>query len=111
MTPHSTGGGATDTHQSTTDPEAMLHRKGQGMEAKLAYLGHVLKAAWDQGNEASTRFDRPWILMKGLTDETMAIGPRLESGGEVSVSPAPSRTAVVGRWQRRTRAFKNSMPH
>ena len=31
-----------DTHQSTTDPEAMLHRKGGGKEAKLAYLGHVL---------------------------------------------------------------------
>ena len=31
-----------DTHQSTTDPAAMLHRKGQGKEAKLAYLGHVL---------------------------------------------------------------------
>ena len=31
-----------DTHQSTTDPEAILHRKGQGKEAKLAYLGHVL---------------------------------------------------------------------
>ena len=31
-----------DTHQSTTDPEAMLHRKGAGKEAKLAYLGHVL---------------------------------------------------------------------
>ena len=31
-----------DTHQSTTDPEAMLHRKGQGKEAQLAYLGHVL---------------------------------------------------------------------
>ena len=30
-----------DTHQSTTDPEAILHRKGQGKEAKLAYLGHV----------------------------------------------------------------------
>ncbi len=31
-----------DTHQSTSDPEAMLHRKGHGQEAKLAYLGHVL---------------------------------------------------------------------
>ena len=31
-----------DTHQSTTDPEAMLYRKGKGKEAKLAYLGHVL---------------------------------------------------------------------
>ena len=31
-----------DTHQSTTDPESMLYRKGKGKEAKLAYLGHVL---------------------------------------------------------------------
>ncbi len=31
-----------DTYQSTTDPAAMLHRKGQGKEAKLASLGHVL---------------------------------------------------------------------
>jgi IS5 family transposase len=31
-----------DTHASTTDPEARLHRKGAGKEAKLAYLGHVL---------------------------------------------------------------------
>ena len=31
-----------DTHASTTDPEAMLHKKGPGKEAKLAYLGHVL---------------------------------------------------------------------
>jgi transposase len=31
-----------DTHQSTTDPDAQLYRKGKGKEAKLAYLGHVL---------------------------------------------------------------------
>ena len=30
------------THQSTTDPEAMLCRKSKGKEAKLAYPGHVL---------------------------------------------------------------------
>lgn len=30
------------THQSTTDPEARLFKKGKGHEAKLAYLGHVL---------------------------------------------------------------------
>lgn len=30
------------THQSTTDPEAKLFKKGKGREAKLAYLGHVL---------------------------------------------------------------------
>jgi len=31
-----------DTHQSATDPDAMLARKGQGKEAKLSYAGHVL---------------------------------------------------------------------
>ena len=31
-----------ETHASTTDPEAQLHRKGAGKEAKLAFLGHAL---------------------------------------------------------------------
>jgi len=31
-----------DTHQSTTDPEALLARKGKGKEAKLSYAAHVL---------------------------------------------------------------------
>jgi IS5 family transposase len=31
-----------ETHESTTDPEARLFRKGQGKEAKLSYMGHVL---------------------------------------------------------------------
>ncbi len=31
-----------DTHQSKTDPDAKLYRKGHGQEAKLGYLGHVL---------------------------------------------------------------------
>ena len=31
-----------DTHQSTTDPDARLARKGIGREAKLSYAGHVL---------------------------------------------------------------------
>jgi len=31
-----------ETHQSTTDPEARLYRKGDGQPAKLCYLGHAL---------------------------------------------------------------------
>jgi hypothetical protein len=31
-----------ETHQSKTDPDARLYRKGHGQEAKLGYLGHVL---------------------------------------------------------------------
>lgn len=52
--PPSTGGGRNEevdfkgekrsnkTHASTSDPEAMLYRKGPGMEAKLCYIGHAL---------------------------------------------------------------------
>jgi transposase len=31
-----------ETHESTTDPDARLARKGNGREAKLSYAGHVL---------------------------------------------------------------------
>lgn len=31
-----------DTHQSTTDAEARLYRKGKGKEAKLSFMGHVV---------------------------------------------------------------------
>lgn len=31
-----------DTHQSTTDPESRLYRKGAGKEAKLSFMGHVV---------------------------------------------------------------------
>ena len=31
-----------ETHQSKTDPEAKLARKGKGKEAKMSYAGHIL---------------------------------------------------------------------
>jgi transposase len=31
-----------ETHQSTTDPEARLYKKGDGQPARLCYIGHVL---------------------------------------------------------------------
>lgn len=31
-----------DTHQSTTDPDARLYRKGKGQEAKLYFMGHAV---------------------------------------------------------------------
>ena len=31
-----------DTHQSTTDPDARLLKKGKGKEAKLCFMGHAL---------------------------------------------------------------------
>ena len=31
-----------DTHESSTDPESRLYRKGRGKEARFYYMGHVL---------------------------------------------------------------------
>ncbi len=31
-----------ETHESTTDPDARLYRKGDGQESKLCYMGHAL---------------------------------------------------------------------
>src|SRR5213594_5234377 len=31
-----------ETHESKTDPDARLYRKGKGKEAKLCYAGHVV---------------------------------------------------------------------
>ena len=31
-----------DTHESSTDPEALLFRKGKGKESKLCHMGHIL---------------------------------------------------------------------
>lgn len=31
-----------DTHESTTDPDARLYRKGKGKESRLTYMGHAL---------------------------------------------------------------------
>ena len=31
-----------ETHASTSDPDAMLYRKGSGMEARLCFIGHAL---------------------------------------------------------------------
>ena len=31
-----------DTHESTTDPDAKLYRKGNGQPAKLCFMGHAL---------------------------------------------------------------------
>lgn len=31
-----------ETHQSTTDPQARLYKKGDGQPAKLCYMGHAL---------------------------------------------------------------------
>ena len=56
------------THQSSTDPQARLYRKGGGQEAKLCYLDHALMdnrhglIADTRTTEASARAERETVL-------------------------------------------------
>jgi transposase len=53
---------ANGTHQSTTDPEARLFRKGPGKEARLSYMSQVL---WNQTSRE---------LSTGVSPQAVGIG-------------------------------------
>src|SRR5215208_4209941 len=73
-----------ETHESTTDPDAKLYRKGDGQESRLCYLGHVLMenrnglaVAGDvtQATGTAEREEIPaasWALSSGPKDHTLA---------------------------------------
>src|SRR3989449_1556338 len=71
-----------DTHQSTTDPDAMLARKGKGREAKLAYAGHVL-------------LDNRYGLVANVC-VTAATGTAEREAALVLLAEAPRATTVGG---------------
>src|SRR5712664_2345882 len=70
------------THASTTDPQALLYRKGAGREAKLCYQGHVLTE------------NRPGLAVEGGLTPANGYGERaaaLEMVGPV----APTRRVTL----------------
>ena len=83
-----------DTHQSTTDPEAMLYRKGKGKEAKLAYLGK--RAAGQSTGACRQRLRDP------------RDGDRRTRRGGAVAGPAPPRAARSYFRCRRARPGRSS---
>ena len=73
-----------DTHQSTTDPDARLYKKGGGHEAKLAYLGHLLTE-----NRHGLIIDTAVTAATGTAERDAAIGML----GEL---PLTTRRVTVG---------------
>ena len=65
------------THESTTDPEARLYRKGLGKEAKLSYMGHVLME------------NRHGLIYDGCL--TLATGTAERDAGKDLVKKIPNR--------------------
>jgi transposase len=77
---------ANDTHQSTTDPEALLARKGKGKEAKLYYSANALAENRNcllidiQVEPADGRAERRAAV--AMADERLAGSRRITLGGD-----------------------------
>lgn len=70
------------THASTTDPDALLYRKGPGMEARLCYIGHGLME-----NRSGLIVDTRLTKVSGHAERLAAlemIEPRSSERGERS---------------------------
>ena len=71
-----------ETHQSTTDPEARLARKGDGKEAKLSYCGNLMTE-----NRNGLIADVELVAASGTAERSAAIVMvgRIEGDGRVTV--------------------------
>ena len=71
------------THRSTTDGEAMLYRKGAGMEARLCYIGHGLME-----NRSGLIVDTRLTLVSGHAERLAAldmIEPLADRAGAITL--------------------------
>jgi len=71
------------THESTTDPDARLARKGSGHEAKLAYCGNVMIE-----NRHGLVVDTELLQCNGTAerDAAMLMVERVEGAGRITVA-------------------------
>src|SRR5438132_2193571 len=115
------------THQSTTDPDARLFRKGKGKEAKLVFMGQVMmenrnglaidfevttatgtaerEAAIDQVDEAKQRGFRPKTLGGDKNYDTQKFVADMRERDvtpHVAQNTSGRRSAIDGRTTRHT---------
>ena len=117
------------THQSTTDPEARLYKKGDGQPARLCYIGHALmenrhglavsgevsQATGMAEREAALRLvdrrqgrrritlgaDKAYDVRQFVGDlRTRRVTPHIAVDGHVRQSGRPRATAIDGRTTR-----------
>lgn len=91
-----------DTHQSTTDPDSRLYRKGNGQEAKLSYLGHVVM---ENRNGLAVAGRISIAGGRAEVDEGLALLDEIpRSGGRITISGDKgydTRDFVAGARERR----------
>lgn len=117
------------THQSTTDPEARLYKKGDGQPAKLCYIGHALMenrhglavgggisqatgtaeretalALIDgrrRGRRITLGADKAYDVEQFVHDlRDRSVTPHIAIDGHLSKTGTPRKTAVDGRTTR-----------
>jgi transposase len=121
-----------ETHQSTTDPEARLYKKGKGQPAKLCYIGHALMenrhglavgggisqatgtaeretalALIDGrprgGRRITLGADKAYDVEQFVHDlRDRSVTPHIAIDGHLSKTGTPRKTAVDGRTTRHT---------
>jgi transposase len=119
-----------ETHQSTTDPDARLYKKGDGQPAKLCYIGHALmenrhglavgggisratgtaerQTALDlidgrcrPGRRITLGADKAYDVEQFVHDlRDRSVTPHIAIDGHLSKSGTPRKTAVDGRTTR-----------
>jgi hypothetical protein len=52
----------------------------------LAIRIHDSNASWDEGNEISTRFIKPWLIREDIMERSSSISDRLECLAEVEAT-------------------------
>lgn len=94
-----------ETHQSTTDPDARLYKKGRGRESKLCYLGHA------------TMENRNGLAVNGRVTRATGYAEREAALKMIEEVPGKHRITVGGDKAYDTKEFvrqlrlRNATPH
>lgn len=80
------------THESTTDPDARLYKKGKGQEARLSYLGHIvtenchglIAEAMTTQADGTAEADAALLMLKGLAQSSRRITVGADKGYDVA---------------------------
>lgn len=94
-----------DTHESKTDPDARLYRKGKGKEAKLCYAGHVLME-----NRNGLAVDGQITKATGTAERETALEMLGEIAGDKRVTVGTDKAYDTHDFIEQTRAM-NVTPH
>jgi transposase len=93
------------SHESKTDPDARLYKKGKGKEAKLCYAGHVLME-----NRNGLAVDGQITKATGTAEREAALDMLGEVAGEKRVTVGTDKAYDTHDFVEQTRAM-NVTPH